>query len=120
MSRRNFSALALLLAAAPLSAQMKHDHTMKVEGAGALPKGWMGRGDDDAKVEDSKVVATPGGLHVTSGPAAIYWKGDATKGPFTVSATFRQNTAPEHPEAYGLIVMGKNLSGADQNYAYFL
>ena len=124
MSRRHLVAVALLFAAAPLSAQMKHDmkmdHDMKVEGAGSLPKGWMGRADGDAKVEDAKFVAMGSGWHVTSGPAAIYWKDDAVKGPFTASVTVRQTKAPEHPEAYGIFFMGNDLKGDKQNYAYFL
>ena len=121
MSRRTLAVCALLLSAAPLSAQMKHDHTQKVEGAGALPKGWNGRADDDAKVEDSKFVAMGSGWHVTTGPAAIYWDGKtASKGPFTATVTIRQTKAPEHPEAYGIFFMGHDLTSAGQNYAYFI
>jgi hypothetical protein len=118
MSRRNLVAFAVLLAAAPLSAQMDHDK--KIEGAGALPAGWMGRADGDAKVEDAKFIAMGPGWHVTSGPAAIYWKNDATKGPFTASVTIRQTKAPDHPEAYGIFFMGKDLKADNENYAYFL
>jgi hypothetical protein len=128
MSRRIVAAFAMLVVAAPLSAQaaaksaMIHmDHTMKVEGAGPLPKGWMGRADEDANVEDSKVVVMGSGWHVTSGPAAIYWNDQAgVKGPFTASVTIRQTKAPEHPEAYGIFFMGRDLKDAKQNYAYFL
>ncbi len=121
MSRRTLAVFGLLLAVAPLSAQMKHeDHNMKVKGAGALPKGWMGRGDDGAKAEESKFVVMGTGWHVTSGPAAIYWNGLSTKGPFTATATLSQTKAPEHPEAYGLFFMGKDLKAKNQSYAYFI
>ena len=123
--RRSLGAFSLvLLAAAPLSAQMgakEHDPDVKANG-GALPAGWRGRTDrPTAKLEDAKFVTMGPGFHVTSGPAAIYWRdGNATSGPFTATATFTQTKAPMHPEAYGIIFMGRNLQGADQNYAYFL
>lgn len=126
MLRRSVGAFALvLLAAAPLSAQMsggkEHDPDIKANG-GALPAGWTGRTDrPTAKIEDAKFVTMGPGFHVTSGPAAIYWRdGNATTGPFTATATFTQTKAPMHPEAYGIFIMGKSLQGADQNYAYFL
>lgn len=124
MVRRIITAASLMLiAAAPLSAQVKKekDPDKKVEG-GALPAGWMGRTDQASKsIADAKFVTMGTGYHVSSGPAAIYWN-DKTKttGPFTASATFRQTKNPTHPEAYGLFFMGNKLDGADQNYAYFL
>jgi len=124
--RRSLGAVSLaLLAAAPLSAQTsggrERDPDLTANG-GALPDGWMGRTDKPTgRIEDAKFVTMGAGLHVTSGPAAIYWRdADTTRSPFTASATFTQTKAPAHPEAYGLIFMGKSLRGADQNYAYFL
>ena len=123
MIGRSISALSLLLlAAVPLTAQMKEkDPDKKVEG-GALPAGWMGRTDrPNQKLEDAKFVTMGSGYHVTSGPAAIYYTDKIkTKGPFTASATFRQTKKPTHPEAYGLFFMGNKLDTPDQNYAYFL
>ena len=124
--RRSLGAFSLaLLAAAPLSAQMngakEHDPDIKVNG-GALPTGWMGRTDrPNQKLEDAKFVVMGPGFHVTSGPAAIYWRdAGTTTGPFTASATFTQTKAPTHPEAYGIFFMGKDLQAPNQNYAYFL
>ena len=124
--RRSITVCTLVaLSTAPLSAQMKtgaaHDPDIKA-GGGALPSGWSGRTDRaDAKLEDAKFVTMGQGFHVTSGPAAIYWRAEnATKGPFTATATFRQTKAPMHPEAYGLFFAGKGIEGADQSYAYFL
>lgn len=126
MLRRSLSAFSLvLLAATPLAAQStgarEHDPDIKANG-GALPSGWTGRTDRaTAKIEDAKFVAMGPGFHVTSGPAAIYWRdANTTSGPFTASATFTQTKAPAHPEAYGIIFMGKSLDAANQNYAYFL
>ncbi len=124
--RRCIAACSLvLLGAAPLAAQAsggkEHDPDIKANG-GALPAGWTGRTDGaNAKIEDAKFVTMGPGFHVTSGPAAIYWRDANTmSGPFTASATFSQRKAPMHPEAYGLFFMGRKLQGADQSYAYFL
>jgi hypothetical protein len=124
--RRSHGGFALvLLATAPLTAQVsgakEHDPDIKA-GGGALPAGWMGRTDRPAaKIEDAKFVTMGPGFHVTSGPAAIYWRDANTmSGPFTATATFTQTKAPMHPEAYGIFFLGKSLQGADQSYAYFL
>ena len=126
MFRRSLSVLTLVLAAAaPLAAQnagmKEHDPDVKA-GGGALPAGWMGRTDrPTAKIEDAKFVTMGPGFHVTSGPAAIYWRNANTvSGPFTATATFTQTKAPMHPEAYGIFFLGKDLQGANQNYAYLL
>jgi hypothetical protein len=123
MIRRSFTALSFLaLAAAPLAAQMKnHDPDVKAQG-GDLPAGWTGRTDrENTKLTDAKFTTMGAGYHVTSGPAAIYWKeANNVSGPFTASATFTQMKAPAHPEAYGVFFMGRNLVGPEQNYAYVL
>ncbi len=121
MSRRNLVAIALLLIAAPLTAQMKHDHDQKVQGGGTLAKGWSARVDGDEAM-DSKVAPMGNGIHVTSGHAALYWPdaGTEVKGPMTATVTIQQTKAPEHPEAYGIFFMGKDLKSENQNYAYFL
>src|SRR2546423_6569802 len=124
MMRRSFTVLSLvILAAAPLAAQMSgmkdKDPDKKAEG-GKLPAGWSGRTDKaTAKLEDAKFVAMGSGYHVTSGPAAIYWK-DRVTGPFTASATLTQTKAPTHPEAYGVFFMGNRLDTPDQTYAYLV
>ena len=123
MIRRSLaSAILLLLAVAPLSAQGKEKDPDKKVAGGALPAGWSARTDRaNQKVADTKFVAMGSGFHVTSGPAAIYWNDkSAVKGPFTASATFRQTKNPEHPEAYGMFFMGSKLETPEQNYAYIL
>ena len=124
--RRSLGAFSLvMLAASPLSAQTsgakEHDPDVKANG-GALPAGWAARTDKPtAKIEDSKFVTMGPGFHVTSGPAAIYWRDANTiTGPFTATATFTQTKAPMHPEAYGIIFGGNDLAGGNQSYMYFL
>jgi hypothetical protein len=123
MMPRTFVTLSLLaLAASPLPAQMKEkDPDVKV-GGGSLPKNWTGRTDrENAKLADAKFVASGAGYHVTSGPAAIYWRPtDNVTGPYVATATFSQLKAPAHPEAYGLVFMGKRLESPQQDYAYVL
>ena len=123
MMRRSFVTLSLLaLAASPLSAQTKEkDPDLKVAG-GSLPKSWTGRTDrENAKLADAKFVPAGAGFHVTSGPAAIYWRPtDNVTGPYVATATFTQLKAPSHPEAYGLVFMGKRLESPQQDYAYVL
>jgi hypothetical protein len=124
MNRRTVVCASLLFfAAVPLAAQKKEKDPDKKVAGGALPAGWSARTDRaNQKIEDAKFVASGTSYHVTSGPAAIYWKDKSSvKGPFTASATFRQTKKnPEHPEAYGLFFTGNKLESPDQSYFYFL
>ena len=123
MLRQSLTALSLLaLAGAPLSSQSMNNDPDKKAGGGALPAGWTGRTDrDNTKLSDAKFVTMGTGYHVTSGPAAIYWKPtNMMSGRFVASASFTQMKAPTHPEAYGIFFMGKNLNAPTQSYAYML
>ena len=88
-----------------------------------LPDGWNRRFDragvDVTKFEFFKAGD---GLHATTGPAGIVWKDEHSnlKGNYRISATFLQTKAPAHPEAYGLIIGGKNLDKDNQEYGYFV
>lgn len=100
--------LAALLAAAPLAAQ--------------APAGWQVRLDRANAPVQPSFVAMGSGMHVTAGPAAIYFDpANAPTGNFAVKGTFTQTKAPMHPEAYGLILAGANLDApAQQSYLYFI
>ncbi len=105
-------AAAALVTAAPAAAQ---------QAAGQLPAGWQARTDKDAPIAGVKVVPMAGGVHATTGPAAILWRpGDQAQGDFAVAASFTQTKAPQHPEAYGLFVGGRALQSPEQTYTYFL
>jgi len=88
--------------------------------------GWQGRIDPQAakggrNISQDKVVSMGSGFHVTSGPAAIYWNpANTASGNYTVTGSFTQTKAPTHPEAYGLIIGGNDLTSANQSYYYFL
>lgn len=132
------SLLALLVVtaavAAPLHAQaggMAMDPTTQIKGTGTLPAGWSMR-FDPARMMPGRPAPAPHamtevdframapGFHVTSGPAAIYYRAaDAAKGDYTVSASFSQRKGMQH-EAYGLFVGGNNLQDSTQAYLYFV
>ena len=123
------SAALLAVGTGALDAQAKKadaDPTRTVA-AGKLPAGWQVRIDDkDAKrysVKDTRFVTMGTGYHVTSGPAALYFKPSMAvqRDTYTVTATLTQTKAPAHPEAYGIFVSGRDLTNsAKQDYAYLL
>ncbi len=129
--RRLVTAVALVAIASPLAAQgvkpqaRDNDPTHKVEG-GKLPAGWSVRVDDKDAVrgmtaENLKFITMGPGLHVTTGPAAIFYNPkDVERGSYTVHATFTQEKAPMHPEAYGVFAGGRNLPDSTQQYLYFI
>ena len=106
------STVAALALAAPLAAQAP----------APLPAGWQLRLDRPSASGAVPTFVTMGdGYHVTSGPAAIFWSPAVTATvPFRAEASFRQTKAPTHPEAYGLLVGGRELGGPAQDYLYFL
>ena len=119
------SVALVMISAASLSAQGA-DPDKIISNGGVTVPGWTGRLDprpaaQGRKITEAKFYAMGPGIHVTSGPAAIYWNpANTLPENYTVQATFTQVTAATHPEAYGLIVGGTKLTTADQNYLYFL
>lgn len=90
---------------------------------GGVPSGWSGRTDKaQQQLADAHWTQAAGGAwEVTTGPAHVAWRAaDTASGAFTARATFEQLEAPSHPEAYGLVVGGRDLEGAGQRYTYFL
>ena len=117
----------LAFSAAALGAQSANSDPDKVVADGGVKvAGWTGRLDprpasQGRKITETKFVSMGNGIHVTAGPAAIYWNpSNAPAGNYTVSATFNQTKASTHPEGYGLFVAGQRLDSASQSYAYFL
>lgn len=125
---RFLASLVALTLATPLVAQnaaasrAAADPDKKVsQGKAATPPGWSMRLDRaNAKATDVKFVSMGKGLHVTGGPAAIYWTKQPAAGNFTLGASFTQMKPATHPEAYGLVFNGAKLDGAEQSYYYFL
>ncbi len=115
---------ALVLGSSTLAAQGQgHDHDQAVaQGRAAAPAGWTQRFDRANADRNAVRFETMGnGLHVTGGPAAIYWNATNTaQGTYAVEATFTQMRAPQHAEAYGLFWGGRNLTADNQDYLYFV
>jgi hypothetical protein len=117
------ASLTLALAATPLAAQQARnaDPDNVVKPAGAMPAGWQARTDRNAPVSQLSFVAAGRGFHAVMGPAAVLYNPTMTRsGDYKVAYTFTQTKAPAHPEAYGLVLGGTDLAGANQAYSYFL
>jgi hypothetical protein len=129
--RRYAVPLALALVAAPAAAQQHgghgghgadHAHHAGHHQPGVIPEGWQVRLDRaDADMGQVQFMSHDGYVHLILGPAGIFWRPEQTAaGAYTASATFTQNRAPRHPEAFGLLVGGQDLAGDAQDYLYFL
>jgi hypothetical protein len=115
--------LALALSTGVAGAQNPSDPDIAArQGTAATPAGWSVR-LDRANADRSQVAFTNrgSGLHVTSGPAAIFYNpANSKRGTYNAQVTFSQMKAPAHAEAYGLIWGGNDLAGDGQNYLYFV
>jgi hypothetical protein len=100
---------------------VQHATQNQIHGNGKFPTGWKARFDDaSAKPEDVIVEEKDAALTFTSGPAAIYYKGDKAENAFDFTATFSQLKPTSMPEAYGLFIAGQDLDKDTQRYTYFL
>ncbi len=113
------SLIAAVLAPAALAGQADPDKT--VAGGGTLPEGWHARTERNAPLANVKFVTMGDGLHATLGPAAIFWRDrDTVSGTYHVVTSITQMKNPEHPEAYGIFIGGRNLADSTQAYTYFI
>lgn len=122
----SIAAVALvMLSAATLSAQNSDPDKLIANGGVTVP-GWTGRLDprpesQGRKITEAKFYPMGKGIHATAGPAAIYWNpANTVPDNYTVAATFIQEAASAHPEGYGLIIGGTQLTTPNQSYLYFL
>ena len=109
------------------SAPMAMEGTREVAAGGIAASGWSGRIDPKEasagqKLENAKLEEKDGALHVTTGPAVVYWKPENTaSGDYTVSATFNEPqymNVNDHPHPYGLFIGGNDLGTDQQSYLY--
>jgi len=101
--------LALLVTAAPLSAQESE-----------RPADWKVRFDRSASDSDLYFVDMPPGWHITTGPACIlYNPANIVSGPFRVDAKIFLFPG-DRREGYGIFIGGANLEDENQSYLYFL
>lgn len=94
-----------------------------VHAAGNLADGWSVRADSGTGDVD-KLTMEGAAFHfvTTGGPGnngTFYNPAWTSTGNHTFSATFTQNAKATHPDAYGLIFGGSNLSNDNQTYSYF-
>ena len=89
---------------------------------GSIPAGFAARTDRaDAPISGASYTASGESWEVKTGPAHIvYAAKDTVSGAYTVSATIEQLEKPTHPEAYGLIIGGRDLDQPSQTYTYFV
>lgn len=101
---------------------MGSDPDVRPAGATGLPSGYLGRVDRaDAQLSDARYVVTGNSWEITTGPAHILYSPTHTvSGTYTVNATFEQLERPQHPEAFGILIGGRDLDGPNQAYTYFL
>lgn len=106
---------------AAASVAASHDADVAAQGNG-VPAGYTAVTDDStAKLTSIRFTPTGGNWDVTTGPAHIVFADkDTASGAYTASATFAQLEAPRHPEAYGIFVGGRDLSGPARTYTYFV
>jgi len=115
---------AALVAPAVSSAQ---DASKAVAGGGISAPGWMGKVDareatGGAKIEDTKLVTMGPGLHVTTGPAAVYWNpANTASGNYTVTAKFTEREfmgLNDHAHPYGIFIGGNDMGTDNQSLLY--
>ena len=109
------------------AAPMAMESTREVAAGGIAASGWTGRIDPKEaaagqKLENAKLEQTGNSLHVTTGPAVVYWKPENTaSGDYTVSATFNEPqymNVNDHPHPYGLFIGGNDMGTDQQTYLY--
>lgn len=119
LTRLLTAAAVFALLSPGLAAQSDPDRA--VAGSGTFPPGWNVRTERNAATTNVKFSVMGPGLHTTVGPAAIYWRDrDTVSGNYHVVATLTQMVNPAHPEAFGILIGGRNLADANQSYTYFL
>ncbi len=120
-----FMPAVFALSATALSAQADPDRS--VAGGGSFPAGWHVRTDVNRRtgqpgdLASVKFTTMGGDLHVTVGPAAIYWRdADTASGNYHVVAAITQMQSTPHREGFGIFIGGGNLADSTQSYTYFL
>jgi hypothetical protein len=109
---RSLFVLALLLAA-PLAAQAPAGLQMRVDESTEA--------SDPDDVPEVRITTAANGFEVRTGPAAVLFNpANTATGNYTLRGTFRLNSRSSHTNYYGLVLGGRELQGANQNYLYFL
>lgn len=128
--------LSLAFAVAPViatvslaqgGAAVDQEKSNKVSGGGISIAGWKGKVDASEaakglKIEDAKLASMGPGMHVTTGPAIMYWNpANTASGDYTVSASFNEAEymgLNDHPHPYGVFIAGNNLDSDKPDALY--
>jgi hypothetical protein len=110
-----------------IGAQAPQETARAVAGGGITAPGWAGKIDANEEkngqtLNNAKLAAEGGGLHVTTGPATTYWNpANKAAGNYTVKATFKEPkymNLNNHPHPYGIVIAGNDLGTPTQSYLY--
>ena len=93
-----------------------------IAGSGVEVPGWWARLDDPKENRAGlKVVPAGSGIHVVTGPNAIFFDPQQDwEGQYTVKANFTLNKPASHDVAYGLFVGGQDMDRDSQRYTYLV
>src|SRR5205807_3135769 len=125
--RSAVAVLTLTILGLPALAVTQEEPVHAVSGGGISAPGWQGAVDarDAARgrtVSDAKLAKQGDALHVTTGPAAIYWNpANTAQGDYTVKATFTEPkymNLNDHPHPYGVFIGGTDLGTDHQSLLY--
>ena len=111
--------------AAPATGAADSDPDRATGGSGA-PPGFMARVDSNpgrtvGNMNDASYRRVGDMWEVRTGPHHLLWTpADTASGNYTVTARLQQMEKPEHREAYGVFVGGRNLDQSSQQYLYFV
>jgi hypothetical protein len=120
-------AVALVASLVVPAVSVAQDASKAVSSGGVRAAGWMGKIDareaqNGAKLEDSKLVTMGQGLHVTTGPAVVYWNpANTASGNYTVEAVFTEQKfmgLNDHAHPYGIMIAGNDMGTDNQSYLY--
>jgi len=118
------TALMLISGAGCARAQ---DANRAVEDGGISVPGWIGRIDPKemsagAKLSSARLAREGDALHVTTGPAVVYWHPDnIARGNYMIRATFKEArymSLNTHPHPYGVFIAGNDMGTDRQSYLY--
>jgi hypothetical protein len=117
--------LGVAVLAPALSAVARQDADRAVTGGGITAPGWKGQVDPQSasqgrSIKDSKFEQKGDTLHLTIGPAAVYWNpANTASGDYTVKATFTEaKMTSGHPHPMGLFIGGSKLGTPEQSLMY--
>jgi hypothetical protein len=120
------AAVALLIPATAIP-QTPSESSRAIADGGISVPGWTGKIDANEEksgqtLNNAKLSQDGTALHVTTGPAVVYWNPDnKATGNYTVKATFKEPkfmNLNSHPHPYGIMIAGNDLGTGQQSYLY--